>query len=222
MIPPPYPRIAHLFPQPGMDADDKVMPSSQASRLLATTTLLVEEKLDGFNIAIARNEMGWPTPYARSGKTEKDRGGQLGRIRAYLGEQAFAFETVLATWPVIYAEWLMRQHSVVYDALPAWLVVLDFWSPSAGFAGFAARNALCAQAGLATPPSLFTGIVGDVKRLEELTQRSRFSSHPAEGCVLRDALTPEQAPVAKWLAPHFRRRSDDELGRAGHNTLQPR
>lgn len=219
MIPPPYPRIPHLFPQPGVDADDKILPPRRASLLLCSP-LIVEEKLDGFNVAIARDGAGWPTPYSRSGKCTGDRGGQLGRIRAFLGTTSAAFDPVLASWPVLYAEWLMRQHSVAYDALPSWLIVLDLWSPTAGFAGADERDRVCAEAGLFTPARLYAGVVGEVARLASLTERSRFGSLPAEGVILRDMLQPTKSPVAKWLAPGFRRRSDSELARAGHNQLR--
>ena len=220
MIPPPYPRIPHLFAQPGADADDRVMRPQQATALLHSGSLLVEEKLDGFNVSIARDQYGWPQPYARSGKTHNDRGDQLGRIRAYLGQLAPALEAVLSTWPVLYVEWLMREHSVHYDALPSWLVVLDLWSPTAGFAGAEERDRCCKPAGLFTPPRLYMGVVGDVAHLESLTLKSQFGSGPAEGAVMRDAIDQTKPPLAKWLAPGFRRRSDEELAGAGRNRLR--
>jgi RNA ligase len=203
-----------------MDADDKVMPARRASALLRTCPLAVEEKLDGFNVAIARDAAGWPVPYARSGKTQHDRGGQLGRIRAFLGDTHVAINAVLERWPVLYCEWLMREHSVAYDALPSWLVVLDLWSPTAGFAGAVERDRCCAEVALSTPPQLFSGIVGDVDRLITLTRQSRFGSVAAEGVVLRDEARALTTPVAKWLAPEFRRKSDDEFGHGGLNRLR--
>jgi hypothetical protein len=193
------------------------MQPRQASRLLRTQPLLVEEKLDGFNVSIARDEADWPVAYSRSGKARNDRGDQLGRIRAFIGQQSSALDSVLATWPVLYAEWLMREHSVYYDALPSWLIVLDLWSPTAGFAGVEVRDRCCEAAGLFTPPLLYRGVVGEVAHLETLTRTSRFATGPAEGVVLRDAVNPAKPPLAKWLAPHFRRKSNEELRRAGNN-----
>jgi hypothetical protein len=203
---------------PGADVDDRVLPLSRTEALLQTD-LIVEEKLDGFNIAIARDAYDWPKPYARSGKTEADRGGQLGRIRAFMGAEQPALDALLESWPVVYAEWLMRQHSVVYDALPSWLVVLDLWSPSEGFAGASARDLLCKEVGLCTPPRLYVGAIRNIATLETLVLRSQFGSGPAEGVVLREPLV-GAPPSAKWLSPSFRRRSDHELSRAGKNQLR--
>lgn len=218
MTPPPYPRIPHLFRQPGTERDDRVMPEREARATLAGE-LLIEEKLDGFNISVASDPAGWPVPYARSGKSSGDRGGQLGRVRAFLTDRADSVRGLLERWPVLYAEWLMRRHTVAYDALPSWLIVLDLWSPSEGFASTAERDAQCASAGLSTPPALYVGTPRTVATLAGLCARSRYGSGPAEGVVLRDARPVSAAPVAKWLAPSFRRRTDDEFAGAEMNRL---
>jgi hypothetical protein len=139
-------------------------------------------------IAIAHDASGWPIPYSRSGKTHHDRGGQLGRIRAFLGSQSSALEEILTSWPVLYAEWMMREHSVYYDALPSFLIVLDLWSPTTGFAGAEERDRRCAKAGLHVPPLLHHGIVADTAHLADLVSKSQCRSGPAEGLVLRDAV----------------------------------
>ncbi len=220
MTPPPYPRIPHLFRQPGADADDRVLPEPSALALLSRP-LLVEEKLDGFNVSITCDEAGWPVPHARSGKTSGDRGGQLGRIRAFLGNQSDGVRLLLERWPVVYAEWMMRRHSVSYDALPSWLIVLDLWSPDAGFASHHERDERCAESGMPTPPALYLGVPKTVTLLESLCARSRYGSGAAEGVVLRDGDDGKAGALAKWLAPTFRRRSDAELARAEQNQLAP-
>lgn len=182
--------------------------------------LHVEEKLDGFNISIARDETGWPVAFARSGKTAHDRGRQLGRIRAFVGSHVEELAECFVEWPVVYAEWMMRQHSVEYDELPSWLVVLDLWAVDRGFAALADRDRICSAAGLVTPPELHDGLVHNEAALEKLCMGSRFGTGRAEGVVLRDVSLVGAGPVAKWLAPWFRRVADVEMRPERQNHLR--
>ena len=58
---------------------------------------------------------------------------------------------------VLYGEWLWLRHGVTYDAAPDWLIALDLWNPDRGFAALADRDERRATAGLALPPTVFTG-----------------------------------------------------------------
>ncbi len=219
MTPPPYHRIPHLRAHPGADRDDLVL-TPEAANLLQTRTFCIEEKLDGFNLALACDDAGWPQPYARSGKTHGDRGGQLGRVRAWIAERAPALQGVLADWPVVYGEWLRLRHSVAYDLLPDWLVVLDLWHPEYGFAAVATRDATCQQAGLSVPQAYAVGRWPGAAAVEAFCQRSHYSTGRAEGVVLRNPAGGQEGAVAKWLAADFRRTSDADWT-AGDNGLAP-
>lgn len=209
MNPPPYPRIPHLRQHAAADADDLVL-SPAALEHLSGHVFRYEEKLDGFNIAITADDQGWPQPFARSGKSHGDRGGQLGRIRAWISDHAAPVQACLQGWPVLYGEWMLRRHSVRYDALPDWLIVLDLWHPDRGFASPEERDRLCRLAGLTSAPAYGTEPWRGEERMENWCRRSLVATGPAEGIVLRDPSRPEAGAIAKWLAPHFRRRTDAE------------
>jgi hypothetical protein len=163
---------------------------------------------------------GWPVPFARSGRTFGDRGGQLGLVRAWIGDNAAALTTLLRCHSVVYGEWLRRRHTVPYDALPDWLVVLDLRRGDGTLVAPGARDEECACVGLTTPPALFVGTLGDLGRLRKLVGRSRFGSESAEGAVLRGLGGSEPRPVAKWLAPGWRRANDAELSVRVQNGLR--
>ncbi|MBI5610580.1 MAG: RNA ligase family protein [Deltaproteobacteria bacterium] len=199
-------------------ANDDLILAPDAANLLQSGTFCIEEKLDGFNLAITWDDAGWPQPYARSGKTNGDRGGQLGLVRAWIAGHAPALQAVLADWPVLYAEWLRLRHSAAYDRLPDWLVVLDLWHPERGFAPVAIRNALCARAGLAVPQAYATSAWPGSAAVEAFCQHSHYSTGRAEGVILRNPAGGTQGAVAKCLAADFRRISDTEW-RAMDNAL---
>ncbi len=188
--------------------DDRAVTPEALARLL-TEPVVVEEKLDGANVSIWLDASGWPQVTSRSGKAHGDRGGQLGRVNAWVGERAEALRSLLGDGSeVAYGEWLARTHSVEYDALPDWLVILDIWDPDRGYASTAERDRRAHAAGLATPPVLFRGRLGSLAALTALHDQSCVGSGPAEGLVVRIERNGRLDARAKWLSPDFIRKTD--------------
>lgn len=218
--PPSFPRIPRLFGGQQI-GDDRVAEPEVYSRLLREP-VVVEEKLDGMNVCVWLDELGWPVVAGRSGKTQGDRGGQLGRVKTWLAERAEVIGGLIEPGGALYGEWLGRVHSVAYDALPDWLVVLDLWSERTGFEVVSERDRRCRAVGLATPPVVFEGRLGSVAALERLHGVSRFGSGPAEGLVLRLERDGRLVERAKWIAPGFTQKSDAAWGGdSRENRLRP-
>lgn len=216
--PPSYLRIPHLAPSQSATADDRMVFGSARDAILAREAV-VEEKLDGSNVMLWLGDGGEVECAGRSGPGAMDRGGQLGRLRAWVSEHRLRLRTVLAEADVVYGEWLWLTHTVFYDRLPSYLVVLDLGAAERRLHPLTVRNRLCQKAGLATPGCLFTGVPGSVEALNGLCGRSRFGHEAMEGVVIRDAT---EGPVAKLLAPGFRRKTDDEWQKSrSHNQLAP-
>lgn len=205
--PPSFPRIPRLVGD-GDVGDDRVA-EPEVVRKLLSEPVVVEEKLDGMNVCVWRDEHGWPQVAGRSGKTHGDRGGQLGRVKTWLGEHAEAIAKVIDEGGALYGEWLRRVHSVEYDALPDWLVVLDLWTRAGGFVSVAERDRRCSEVGLATPPIVFVGRLGSLSALERLHGVSRFGSGPAEGLVVRLERGGRLIERTKWLAPGYVSKPDE-------------
>lgn len=213
-FPPRYPRIPHLFPTPAATRDDLVLTPEDARPFL-TETVLVEEKLDGANVALWLDAGGALQVASRAGPGGRDRGGQLGRLRAWAAERAVDLRKLLAEGAVLYGEWLYRTHSVPYGRLPDLLVGIDLWSPEAGFLPPHGRDERLRAAGLTVPPRAYGGVLGDERRALALLGRSAFGSGPAEGVILRRDAADRPLGIAKLLAPSFERASDDQLAAPG-------
>ncbi len=209
MSPPAYPRIPHLVAGRGTE-DDLVLPAEAVTALLGAP-VLVEEKVDGANVALWIED-GHIESALRSGPGALDRAGQLGPLRAWTAEHDSALRRLLAGDVALYAEWLLLTHSSAYDRLPAYLVALDLWRPGTGLLPVSERNAVCADAGITVPPPLWTGIAGTVSTLERLLGPSAWASGPAEGLIVRSLAEPLLR--AKLVPAGFRRLGDDEW-RAG-------
>ena len=196
--PPAYPRIAHLIPGRGT-RDDRVLEPTEADALLMRP-VLVEEKLDGANVVVWLDDRRVECAL-RSGVGAQDRGRQLGPLKAWLGERADRLRDLL-DGRALYAEWLLVAHGIRYDALPAYLVGLDLWSPRSGFAAPDARNELLNRASLVAPPELHRGTIGGINPLEGLLGASRAGSEPMEGVVVRP-LDGREPRIAKFLRAGF-------------------
>lgn len=211
MNPTPYPRIPHLVEDRG-SRDDLVLRPDQVRSLLQRE-VVVEEKLDGANVVLWLED-GWVQAATRGGPGASDRAGQLGPLRAWTAQHADALRNVLLQGAsVLYGEWLLLSHTVTYDRLPSFLVVLDLLLVDGAFAGVDERDERCGGAGLHTPPLLARGVLGGVAAVEALLGQSAVGSGPAEGLIMR-AVDGRPPRLAKLVRPGFDRLGD-ESWRAG-------
>lgn len=217
--PPAYPRVPHLAPGRGASRDDRVLSASESKSFLERE-VVVEEKLDGASVALWLDGEGAVRVSTRGGMSALDRAGQRGPLRAWAMERSDALRALLDSGWVLYGEWLWLAHGVSYVQLPDWLVALDLWDPSLGFASLEERNRRLGAAGLARPPQLAHEILGSRARLDALMVGSAFGDKPAEGVVVRSLDTSgDRLRIAKALAPGYARRSDEEWRRPARNIL---
>ena len=203
--PPRYPTIPHLLSHASVGKDDFVLNDKEVANWLHAE-VLVEEKLDGANVCLWRDE-GKLNVSGRSRDGARDRGDQLGRLRAWAAERSGQLLDALRSGQAVYGEWLWRQHSVRYDALPDYLVGIDLWHPDDGFASVAERDELLARAAIIRPPVLLEGRIGSATVLDRLLHGpSRFSRQPREGLIIRRL--DGHHDLVKVVSPDFRRLDD--------------
>lgn len=210
-----YPRMPYLWASGGITRDDQVLDPAQISDWLLHP-VAVEEKLDGANVSIWW-EQSQIQVASRGGPDAMDRGGQLGPLRSRVNAGYGQLQPLLENGLLLYAEWLWLTHTVRYDQLVDYLVVLDFWRFGEGFVDLRERDRLSRTHELVVPPRLFDGVLGSEDSLVKLMGRSRFGSEPMEGVVLRR----DDGQRCKVLRPGFVRAGDADIGRS-RNVLAPR
>lgn len=210
--PPPYPRISYLLPSDSSRRDDITLAGPALAEWL-DRPVVVEEKLDGANVSVWLDDGGIHVA-SRGGAGSSDRGGQLGRLRAWVARRAADLVPALDNGRVLYGEWMWRRHTVRYDRLPDWFVLLDVRESSGRFWDVDQRNTLAHDHALVTPPELFRGVLGSVAALDRLMGTSQFSSEPAEGLVVVRGAT-----KVKVVRPGFQRFTDAEWGLGADNAL---
>lgn len=219
MTPPRYPRIPHLVGGRGT-RDDLVLAPDDVRSLLERE-VVVEEKLDGANVALWAED-GRMRATTRGGPYATDRANQRGHLLAWAAQHAENLRRALHGARALYAEWLLLSHSMLYERLPSFLVVFDVLRADGTFATVGERDDRCGGAGLSTPPLLARGVLGRLAAVEALLGRSAVGSGPAEGVVVRpvDGRAPR---IVKLVRAGFDR-LDDASWQAGrpHNRLVDR
>lgn len=214
MASPPYPRTPYLWASGAITRGDRVLAPAEISDWLLHP-VLVEEKLDGANVSIWWEQSQLQVA-GRGGPDAMDRGGQLGPLRSRVNAGYGQLQPLLQNGLVLYAEWLWLTHTVRYNQLLDYLVVLDFWHPDEGFVALRERDRLSRAHGLVVPPRLFDGVLGSEDSLVKLMGRSSFGSELMEGVVLRR----DDGQRCKMLRPGFVRAGDADIGRS-RNVLAP-
>lgn len=208
----PYPRVPQLAPGPGVGKDDLVLSDVERLSLLGNP-LRVEEKLDGANLSIALSRAGAPVVATRGGEKTSDRGGHLGRARAWAGERADVLRELLGDGRVVYGEWLLTTHGVRYGALPDLFVAFDLLDASAEWVPVRERDEALDASGIARPPVLADLPRAEIEELDALLGPSAYGAERAEGILVRSLVSRADVPrLAKRRAVGVARVRDDGFG----------
>lgn len=204
-----FPHTPHiLWLGEGVPRDDKVLSSTEATALLAGE-VAVEEKLDGANLGFSLSHMGDVRAQNRGQYLHAPHAGQFARLPDWLAVHGNTVHAALALHAdvglMLFGEWCAARHSLDYDQLPDWFLLFDVYELHSGrFWSSARRNALAAQCGLATVPTLQQGHIA----LDELkallhTCPSRYRPGTLEGVVIRHESADWCDARAKLVRPDF-------------------
>lgn len=202
-----FPSTPHLswLGQGDTPRDDKLLPPTEARALLAGD-VSVEEKLDGANLGFSLAPDGTLRAQNRGQYLEAPFAGQFARLPAWLAQHEEGLRAVLRPHLMLFGEWCAARHSLDYCALPDWFLLFDVYDRDCGrFWSTQRRNALAAQAGVATVPLLQQGRT-NLAALERFVMEapSRYrEGQPLEGVVVRRESKDWCEARAKLVHPDF-------------------
>lgn len=199
-----FPRTPHLaWLGQRSPREDKILSRTEAEEFLAGP-IVIEEKIDGANLGIAKGEHGRLAAWNRGSPIliqEPQR--QFRPFPAWLAAREEALVSALAEHLVLFGEWCHAVHSIRYDRLPDWFLLFDvydrreerFWSTRR-------RDALGSALGLHSVPVIAKGRFA-FDALKKLLSTSRYADGPAEGLVLRREDDDWLHGRAKIVRPEF-------------------
>lgn len=186
-----FPQTPHLaWLGQGEPRDDKVLAAAQVADLLHGE-VLVEEKMDGANLGFSLSPEGELRAQNRGQYLHTPHAGQFARLPDWLAVHGETLHTALAlhidAGLMLFGEWCAARHSLDYDQLPDWFLLFDVYERAAGrFWSSTRRNALAAECGLMTVPTLHQGQRSLAELKAMLSQYpSRYRPGTLEGIVVR-------------------------------------
>ncbi|KAH0360352.1 hypothetical protein KCU65_g9437, partial [Aureobasidium melanogenum] len=207
-----FPRTRHLFNIGSASRDDLILSSSDAQAFLQTsdssTTVTVEEKVDGANLGVSLDSSGTFKVQNRSHYVNSKSHAQFKKLDKWLDDHHEGLSTVLDSensrpgrW-ILYGEWLYAKHSIYYTNLPDLFLAFDLFDTETGT--FLSRDVLCErlegtnihQVGRLELENLDEQSLVDLVR----TQKSSFYDGIIEGVYLRrqkDGKTIDRAKIVR-------------------------
>ena len=175
LILPEYPRTPHLPWKPNTERTDLVA-SEEDVKPLFERGCYIQEKVDGANCgmalvegnAIIRNR---EFILCKGYKKDTPAKQQFASVFTWFYQNKEKFERLneLEESVSVFGEWMIAQHGLVYDKLPAWFIAYDLYNYEVGeFLNPKIATAMLEEAGFATVPMLFQGRVESYEQLEAL------------------------------------------------------
>jgi hypothetical protein len=171
-----YPRTPHVEGSRLQVGDEDM--ASVPLRLLADSTLVVEEKLDGANAAFSFDQAGQPRLQSRGHfLTGGPRERHFDLFKAWVRAHHVRLFERLGARHVVYGEWLYARHTIFYDELPHYFIEFDVLDLEEDrFLSTPQRRELLDGLPLCSAPVLATGTLRELGSLETLVRHARFKS----------------------------------------------
>ena len=193
-----FPRTQHLLNLGSATRDDLILaPSDAAARLSSPLPVTITEKIDGANLGFSLSPTHEMLVQNRSHYICGGDHAQFSVLPAWLAENAGKVYEVLmrhgdAAVPerfVLYGEWMVATHSVVYHRLRDWFVAFEMWDrlEKRWLTRGQLENALCGT-GLELVHKVWEGVLdgeGEGVLRGLLKRKSMYGEERIEGVVVK-------------------------------------
>lgn len=206
-----YPRTKHLF---GKTDDSRHYGASATAAILASESLIIEEKLDGANVGVRFETAERCVLQCRGTEITGGDHPQYDLLKSWVGFKQDDLYCALGEQHILFAEWLYARHSISYRALPHFFLEFDIYDRQReAFLDLASRAALLEGTGVQTVPVVHRGPITE-GQLHDLVRKSLYDSRfedPStgvcddlcEGLYLRTEQDGVVEHRAKFVRPAF-------------------
>lgn len=196
-----FPKTMHFGSKSSIVDDDVSVPLESLSVYFRAArdeqpAFVIQEKVDGANVAVHFEEEWTPILQKRSGLIQEsgEKWKQYGAFRQWVWEHVEDLFAICSTRYVLYGEWLWSTHQIFYDQLKDFFMAFDILDKQTNL--FLSSHQVRELVGdrLLTVPLLYNsltdGAIRNPEHFEQVAlgciQKSRFSSsQTAEGVYLR-------------------------------------
>jgi hypothetical protein len=168
-----YPRTPHLEGSRLQEGDEDL--SQVRFSEIRNKHLVVEEKLDGANVAVSflSGELMLQSRghYLRGGARER----HYELFKLWAAGHREELYSILGDRYIMYGEWMYSKHRVYYNRLPHYFIEFDIFDKDCNeFLDTGRRNAMLSGSSIVSAPVIFEGELSDMKQLTSLIERSAY------------------------------------------------
>ncbi len=168
-----YPRTPHLEGSRLQEGDGDL--SQVRFSEIRNKHLVVEEKLDGANVAVSflSGELMLQSRghYLRGGARER----HYELFKLWAAGHREELYSILGDRYIMYGEWMYSKHRVYYNRLPHYFIEFDIFDKDCNeFLDTGRRNAMLSGSSIVSAPVIFEGELSDMKQLTSLIERSAY------------------------------------------------
>ena len=186
-----YPRTRHLFDLGGASRDDLVLSDKDSEAFLNVSeghVLCIEEKIDGANLGFRLLPNGEIACANRAHDVTVASHKQFESLNAFIFRHKSSLLKVLSKNCILFGEWMVARHSILYDQLPDIFIAFDIFDlTKKKFYSRALFHKVMSSTTIATVRQVPTPEVLNRESVMKLiAQQSLFSSSATrEGLVIR-------------------------------------
>lgn len=200
-----FPQTPHLLSlEPHKLRNDKLLETDERSAFFGTT-ISVEEKVDGTNIAFSLSNDGNVLVQNRGSYIEPSSHAQFKKLKSWIKEHESELFPLLFPDRILYGEWCYAKHTISYDALPDWFLAFDIYeTESDSFVSREVRHNSLRSFGIHEVPFIGKMTFDNESQLHDLLERhSVLYNGPVEGVYLRLEDNGKLLRRAKIVMPEF-------------------
>lgn len=130
---------------------------------------------------------------------------QFASVFNWFYENKNKFEILNEAGPFsVFGEWMVAQHGIKYDALPAWFIAFDLYNYESGeFVETITARKVLQESGFELVPQLFYGQVTTFEEISQMTKKtSAFTNSAIEGVYIKIS-------TGDWITNRFKMVRED-------------
>lgn len=180
-----FPSTHHLvFSSENEYRSDKLI-SDEEKRILLSSEVTIEEKIDGSNLGISFDKNGQIHLQNRGSYLYPPYRGQWEKMLVWLDLYCDKLFDILEDKYVLFGEWCYAKHSIYYSSLPNWFIAFDVYDIcERKFFSVKRRNEIIKGAGLPIVPFIKYGRFQEAD-IPGLIQKSAYGDSLCEGLYFR-------------------------------------
>ncbi|MCD6575658.1 MAG: RNA ligase family protein [Nanoarchaeota archaeon] len=177
-----FPKTPYIFVEVEVREDKSLGPKE--TDIFTNTEVIIQEKVDGNNLAIFVDEDG--PHYKSRGSIVTPHDARFKNLNLWYNIHEEEIKSISEKGLCLIGEWAFWKHTIHYQSLPSYFIAYDIFDlKNERFLSQKRVIELLSRTSIAYNPIIYEGKINGVKDLEKLLDGSQFGAPKKEGLYLR-------------------------------------